>query len=179
MICGRLRGDMANTALPKDLVGHAIALAGALAKSQKVVSARARIGLFYQDGAATELFRKVSEYGQKLHEKRDAGMQLSEGEINEFDELRKAVVDNPLCKGFLEAREQLDAIVATINQYLYMAIEKGTAPTDEEVAAAMQTQYSACGCGGSCHGECSGECTGECHGECHQDGHECSCGKHA
>ncbi len=170
---------MANTVLTEDLVGRTIALAGALAQSQKVIAAKARIGLFYQNSAATDLFRKVSEYGEKLQEKRAAGMQLSEQEINQFDELRKNVVENPLCKDFLDAREQLDTILATIHQYLIMAIEKGTAPTDEEVAANMQQQYSACSCGGECHGDCNGECDGSCHGKHHEEGHTCSCGKHS
>ena len=165
---------MANTTLSPDLMKFTAALADAFAQSQAVVSARARIGLFYQDAAATELFRKVSEYGAQLQEKRAAGMPPGEEELTKFDQLRSDVVNNERCKGFLEAREQLDLMLATVNQYLCMAIDKGCAPTDEEVAETMTRQVSACSCGGHCKDE---ECDGQCNGSCGK-GHDCYCGKH-
>ncbi len=168
---------MANTSLSPELVKLSMELASAFAQSQKVVSAKARIGLFYQNPAATELFRKVSDYGETLRNKHMEGMPPTESEIAEFDKLRQDVVNNPLCKGFLEARQELDEMLAVVNQYMVMAIEKGTAPTDEEVAEAMTQQMSSCSCGGHCGGDC-GDCENEsC--EHHHDGeHECCCGHH-
>ena len=52
---------MANTSLTPELVALAKELAAGFAASQKVVAAKARIGLFYQNPEATDLFRKVSE----------------------------------------------------------------------------------------------------------------------
>lgn len=168
---------MANTSLSPELVKLSMELASAFAQSQKVVSAKARIGLFYQNPAATELFRKVSDYGETLRNKHMEGMPPTESEIAEFDKLRQDVVNNPLCKGFLEARQELDEMLAVVNQYMVMAIEKGSAPTDEEVAEAMTQQMSSCSCGGHCGGDC-GDCENEsC--EHHHDGeHECCCGHH-
>ncbi len=151
---------MATTILSPELVARTVALAEEFAKSQAVVSARARIGLFYQDAGATQLFRKVSEYGGQLHEKRAAGMPPGEKELAEFDRLRRELVDNPRCKGFLEAREQLDLMLSTVNQFLCLAIDKGRAPTEDEVAQAMSRQVSSCGCGDHCKGECDGDCEG-------------------
>ena len=167
---------MANTSLTPELSACAINLAAAFAQSQKIVSAKARIGLFYQNQEATDLFRKVSEYGEELRNKQMAGMQPSEGEIAKFDDMRKAVVANPLCTGFLEARQEIDEMLATVNQYLCMAIDNGCAPTDEEVAAVMSQQMSSCSCG--CHGDggCEGNCE-NCDGSCHEEGHECCHGK--
>lgn len=169
---------MANTSLTPELSALTINLASAFAKCQKVVSAKARIGLFYQNPEATELFRKVSEYGESLREKSMAGMQPSQEEITKFDELRRNVVENPLCAGFLEARQEIDELLATVNQYLCMAVEHGSAPTDEEVAAAMKqlmeagTEGHHCSCGGDC-GDCDKEC------DCDKDGngehHCCHC----
>ena len=146
-------------------------LAGAFAQCQKVVAAKARIGLFSQNPEATDLFRRVNEYGEELRNKHLAGMPPSEEEIAKFDQLREDVVNNELCKGFLEARQELDTLLSTVNQYLCLAIDKGCAPTDEEVAEFMTQQASAtCSCGGNCD-SCDGNC--DCHGE-----GECSCGKH-
>lgn len=178
---------MANTSLTPELVAHATNLASAFAQSQKVISAKARIGLFYQNPEATDLFRKVSEYGEELRNKHMAGMEPSESELAKFDELRAAVVANEVCKNFLEARQELDDMLGVVNQYLVMAIEKGCAPTDEEVAASLNQQMSACSCGGGCHGSCE-DCDNEhcdhkhegehecCCGGHHEEGHECKCG---
>lgn len=166
---------MANTSLSPELVKLSMELASAFAQSQKVVSAKARIGLFYQNPAATELFRKVSDYGEMLRNKHMEGMPPTESEIAEFDKLRQDVVNNPLCKGFLEARQELDEMLAVVNQYMVMAIEKGTAPTDEEVAEAMTQQMSSCSCGGHCGGDC-GDCENESCEHHHEDEHECCCG---
>lgn len=168
---------MANTSLSPELVKLSMELASAFAQSQKVVSAKARIGLFYQNPAATELFRKVSDYGETLRNKHMEGMPPTETEIAEFDKLRQDVVNNPLCKGFLEARQELDEMLAVVNQYMVMAIEKGTAPTDEEVAEAMTQQMSSCSCGGHCGGDC-GDCENESCEHHHDEEHECCCGNH-
>jgi len=166
---------MANTSLTPELIRLVTELAEAFAQSQKVVAAKARIGLFYQNAEATELFRKVSEYGEELRNKHMAGMPPTEEEISRFDALRQNVVDNPLCKGFLEARQTLDDMLGAVSQYLCLALDKGSAPTDEEVAASLTQQMSACSCGGGCHGD--GEC-GECDGHCGEEGHDCKCGGH-
>lgn len=164
---------MANTSLTPELARLAGELAGAFAESQPVIAAKARIGLFYQNAEATDLFRKVNEYGEKLRHKHMEGMPPSEEEISHFDSLRQAVVDNPLCSGFLEARQQLDEMLSTVNQYLCLAIDLGKAPSDEEVADAMQQQVS-CSCGGEGHGHCH-DCGDDCH--CGEGEHECHCGE--
>lgn len=163
---------MSNTSLTPELAKLAGELAGSFAACQKVVAAKARIGLFYQNSDATDLFRKVNEYGEKLRNKSMEGMPPSEEEIAKFDSLRQAVVDNPLCKGFLDARQELDDMLAAVSQYLVLAINKGSSPTDEEVADSLARQMSTCSCGGGCHGDCDNNC--DCHG--HENGHECCSG---
>ena len=122
----------------------------------------------------------------RLRNKHMEGMPPSEEELNKFDQLRSAVVENELCKGFLESRQLLDDMLSVVNQYLCLAIEKGAAPSDEEVADAMSQQMSACSCGGGCHGDCSDcsndscgkkscNCGPDCTCGC-QEGKECTCG---
>ena len=167
---------MANTSLTPELAKLAGELAAAFAGSQKVVAAKARIGLFYQNPEATDLFRKVSEYGETLRNKHMEGMPPSEEELSPFDQLRSAVVENELCKGFLESRQMLDDMLSVVNQYLCLAIEKGSAPSDEEVAESMNQQMSACSCGGGCHGDC-GDCDNEsCGKKCDCGDSKCNCG---
>ncbi len=161
-IRGRVRADMATPLLPPELAESTASLAAKFISHQRVVSAKARIGLFYQNPTATELFRKVSDFGEKLRTKSEAGIKPSEQEFSQFDELRRDVINNPLCKGFLEAREELDSMLRAVNQYLCLAIEKGEVPPAEEVEKALTQQVSACSCGGHCSDECDGNCDGSC-----------------
>ncbi len=162
--------------LPEDVLEATTKLCAVLAQSPVIIASKARIGLFFQDQKATELFRKVTAYGEELRSKHLAGMPPTEEEIAQFDQLRQNVVDNPLARDFLEARQTIDDMLVTINQFMSMAIDKGKAPTLEEVAAAAAAAASSnCSCGGHCHGDgechCDGECCGEgnCDGECKHD----------
>ncbi len=169
---------MNKTSLSPELVELAQQLSAAFAASQQVTSAKARIGLFYQNQEATDMFRKVQECGEGLREKQMSGMAPSEDEIAQFDELRQAVVANEFCTGFLESRQQIEELLGTVNQYLCLSIDLGRAPTDEEVANAMQQQMQAsnggcgCGCGSQGGGNCD-DC--DCDGEgCGEGGSCCS-----
>ena len=81
MIRAKVARVMANTSLTPELAKLVGELAAAFANSQKVVAAKARIGLFYQNPEATDLFRKVSEYGETLRNKHMEGMPPSEEEL--------------------------------------------------------------------------------------------------
>ncbi len=164
---------MANTSLSPELIESVQKLSESFAQSQQVIAAKARIGLFYQSPEATDLFRKVNEFGEELRNKQMAGMTPSEEEISQFDEMRQNVIANPLCVGFLESRQQLDELLSTVNQYLCLAIDMGRSPSDEEVAKAMdqQNSMSSSCCGGSCG--CSDEERESC--GCSDEKEGCGC----
>ena len=107
------------------------ALCNLLAKEDKVVASKAKIGLFFQNPEATKLFEEVNAYGEELRNKHLAGMPPTEEEISKFDALRENVIKNDAARGFLEARQR-----------------------------AMSAQ-SSCSCGGQCDKEncdCDGKC---------------------
>lgn len=156
-----------NTPLNSEVQELTTKLCNALASDQKIISAKARIGLFFQNADATKLFQEVNTYGEELRNKHLAGMPPTEEEIAKFDELRKAVVENDLARGFLEARQQIDEILGTINQFLGMSIDLGRAPSPEEVEEARKQAMSAsCSCGGDCEGDCGDDCDCKKGGEC-------------
>ena len=67
------------------------ALCNLLAKEDKVVASKAKIGLFFQNPEATKLFEEVNAYGEELRNKHLAGMPPTEEEISKFDALRENV----------------------------------------------------------------------------------------
>lgn len=161
---------MNNDSLEKELLSSTTALCEALAQAPQIIAAKARIGLFFQNPEATKLFEEVNSYGEELRNKHLAGMPPTEEEINKFDKLREAVINNETAKGFLEARQSIDGILNTISQYLGMSIDLGRAPTPEEVEQARQQSASAsCSCGGNCDCE-DGGC-----GDCDCDKESCGC----
>ena len=132
------------------------ALCNLLAKEDKVVASKAKIGLFFQNPEATKLFEEVNAYGEELRNKHLAGMPPTEEEISKFDALRENVIKNDAARGFLEARQTIDELLNTINHYLGMSIDLGRAPTPEEIEEARQRAMSAqssCSCGGQCDKE--------------------------
>ena len=132
------------------------ALCNLLAKEDKVVASKAKIGLFVQNPEATKLFEEVNAYGEELRNKHLAGMPPTEEEISKFDALRENVIKNDAARGFLEARQTIDELLNTINHYLGMSIDLGRAPTPEEIEEARQRAMSAqssCSCGGQCDKE--------------------------
>ena len=104
------------------------ALCNLLAKEDKVVASKAKIGLFFQNPEATKLFEEVNAYGEELRNKHLAGMPPTEEEISKFDALRENVIKNDAARGFLEARQTIDELLNTINHYLGMSIDLGRAP---------------------------------------------------
>lgn len=156
-----------NTSLNPELVELTTKLCDALAQDQKIISSKARIGLFFQNADATKLFQDVNNYGEELRNKHLSGMAPTEEEIAKFDELRQAVVENDLARGFLEARQQIDEVLGTINQFLGMSIDLGRAPSLDEVEEARKQSMSAsCSCGGECEGDCGDDCNCDKGGDC-------------
>lgn len=164
---------MENSTFSTELRTATESLCNLLAKENAVISSKAKIGLFFQNPDATKLFEEVNAYGEELRNKHMAGMQPTEEEIAKFDQLRENVIKNDVARGFLEARQTIDEILNTINQYLGMSIDLGRAPTPEEIETARQQAMSAsCSCGGHCDKDCDGNC--DCNGECDCD-HDGGC----
>lgn len=160
---------MSNTPLSPELTELTTKLADALTQDPTVIASKARIGLFFQNQEATDIFRSVQQAGEKIREMQMGGMQPSDEDIENFDKLRQAVLDNELCKSFLESRQNIDAILASVNQYMHLSIDLGRAPTPEEVAKLNQQQMSGgCGCG------CSEANCEDCKGDC-DCGDDCKC----
>lgn len=178
---------MTTSLLNPELTEMTTQLCNALAVSKEIIAAKAQMDLFFHNPEATKLFQEVNTYGEELRDKHLAGMPPSEEEIARFDKLRQAVIDNEFSRGFLEARQQIDEILATINTFLGMTIDLGRAPSPEEVEENRKQAEEGCSCGGHCgegkeeghccHGHGDGDDDHCCHGRGHGDGDHC-CHKH-
>ena len=142
-------------------------LCAAIIADPQVVQYKEEIDSFLANAEARALFDCVNKMGQELTAKHQAGMEPTEEEIAQFDQLRQNVITNPVCHQFLQARQQIDGIFSELNRYFGLTLELNRVPSHEELEAAMTPPSGGC-CGGSCgEGDCEdGQCEDGC---CHKD----------
>lgn len=103
---------------------------------------RRKIETFLADEGAKELYRNLAEKGEHLNHKQQQGVQLSPGEIKEYEKERDALFANPIAAGFVQAQQDMHKVQETVGQYVSKTLELGRVPTDEEMDGG--------GCGHGC-----------------------------
>jgi len=137
-----------------------------------------KVEVFLEDESARLQFQSVQERGQELHQKQHAGMELTEGEIRDWEAAREELTNNMVVRSFLQARQELESVQKMIGSYIGMTMELGRVPEPEDFAE----KEGGCCCGGGGEGCCEDE--GEKEGCCCSDGghdhghggHGCGCG---
>ena len=109
-------------------------------------SVRRNIDTFLADANARSQYEAVVNKGQALQEKQSKGGQLDSAEIADFEKHRDALMNNPVARGFLDAREELHEIQHSIQKYVSKTLELGRVPAAEDL------EDHSCGDGGcGCH----------------------------
>lgn len=106
---------------------------------------RRQIEAFLGDENAKTQYQTVMEKGELLQHKQNMGAPLSNDEIMEFEKQRDALVNNPVARGFLDARQQMQKVQESVGQYVAMTFELGRTPTEEDLNG------GGCGSGCGCH----------------------------
>ncbi|MEM0898275.1 MAG: YlbF family regulator, partial [Verrucomicrobiota bacterium] len=76
------------------------------------------IDSFMGNEEAKDLFSEMQENFEELNTKQQAGLQLTAGEVEEYNKKRDAMLANPVAKEFLEARESMEGVQATVNTWV-------------------------------------------------------------
>ena len=106
---------------------------------------RRQVEAFLSDETAKTQYQTVMEKGELLQHKQNMGAPLSNDEITEFEKERDALVNNPVARGFLDARQQMQKVQESVGQFVAMTFELGRAPTEEDLNG------GSCGSGCGCH----------------------------
>lgn len=109
----------------------------------------AKVETFLNNDEARLAYQSVHESGQSLNQKQQAGLELADSEIAQFESARESLMANPIASEFLGAQKDLESLQTTVGRLVGMTLELGRVPTSEDIA---QTQG-----GGCCGGESSGE----------------------
>ena len=120
-------------------------LCHAIVTQPEMMSIRQRIDTFLADAGARGQYETVTSKGQALHEKQHRGQPLDSAEISDFEKHRDALLQNPVAKGFLDAREELHEIQHSIQKYVSKTLELGRVPSAEDL------EDHSCGDGCGCH----------------------------
>lgn len=111
----------------------------------EVRAAREKIDRFLQNEQARGAYVALQEKGDLLREKQSQGEKLTPAEITGFEVLREELLQNKVAQDFMEAKQAVHRIQATVNDYLSKTFELGRIPESEDFNS------DECGAGCGCH----------------------------
>jgi cell fate (sporulation/competence/biofilm development) regulator YlbF (YheA/YmcA/DUF963 family) len=110
-----------------------------------VRSIRQRIDAFMEDNQSRAQYDGLVDKGQALQQKQQMSQTLTREEIDDFEQHRDALLNNPVARAYLDAQEELHRVQKSVHQYVRKTLELGRLPTEEELG-------DSCGQGGcDCH----------------------------
>ena len=72
------------------------------------------------------------------------GLELSDGEVKDFEAAREALLGNEIAREFLDAQQSLQSVQMAIGKYVGMTLELGRVPGPED----FQDEGGCCSPGG-------------------------------
>ena len=108
----------------------------------EIQTLRKKIDTFLADDAVRGQYDVLVAKGDLLQQKRHAGLQLEEAEINDFEKLREAFLKNEVARGFLDAQDEMQRVQQSVMQYVGKSFELGRVPE------ASDLESGCCGGGG-------------------------------
>jgi cell fate (sporulation/competence/biofilm development) regulator YlbF (YheA/YmcA/DUF963 family) len=120
-------------------------LCEAIIAQPEMISIRKRIDTFLSDAGARSQYEMVASKGQALHDKQHGGQPLESTEVSDFEKHRDSLLQNPVARGFMDAREELHEIQHSIQKYVSKTLELGRVPSDADL------EEGSCGEGCGCH----------------------------
>ncbi len=125
-------------------------LCAAIVEDPQFLVLQGKIELFLENDEARLHYQNVSQRGEELHQKQNAGIELSQTEIESFQQAKKSLFENSIASDFIEAQQSLQSLQSMISKYIGMTMELGRVPTEEDFASASG--------GGCCGGSGGGGC---------------------
>lgn len=125
------------------VIRKTLELCEAILEQPEYRSIQERVLAFEEDEQAQGLYEALIEKEQELSRERNSGAPVGETELAELDCRWKELVENPVAKAFLDARDEAQEIQARVHRYISGTFELGCVPKPEDMEG--------CGQGCSCH----------------------------
>jgi len=97
---------------------------------------------FLVNDQALEQYNRLVDRQRMLHQKQHQGLRLTQQEIDDFEEERFQLYENPITRDFMYAQQELSKIQKTLTKYVTKTIELGRLPEESDL------DEGGCGCGG-------------------------------
>lgn len=92
------------------------------------------IDRFMEDDDAKQLFSEMQTKGESLQMKQQSGVELTAGEVEEYNKIRDKMLENETANAFVKAQESIQSVHQTLGNWVSLVFENGRMPTDEEFA---------------------------------------------
>ena len=90
------------------------------------------IDKFMEDDESKELFSEMQTKGESLQMKQQSGLELTAGEVEEYNKIRDKMLENETANAFVKAQESIQSIHQTLGGWVSLVFENGRMPTEEE-----------------------------------------------
>jgi len=104
-----------------------------------------KIDAFINDEKLKYEYSTLNDRGALLQQKQQAGMEIAEEEIAEFEKLREEFMANPVAIQFIEAQNEVQQVQDRIHQVIAKAFEIGKVPQSEDFDLCSDG-FGNCGC---------------------------------
>lgn len=128
-------------------------LCATIAEDDHFLRLQEQVECFMEDEAAKAMYQGVHQRGSELQQKQQAGVELGEVEIQEFEAARQQLLGHPVAKGFLDAQGELETLQRAIGKYVGLTLELGRVPSADDFAAAEGGCCGGGGGGGCCQND--------------------------
>ena len=130
------------------VIGKTKELCAAIADDPEYRSMMEKVERFMEDDAAKLQFQSVQERSQELGQKQQSGLELSVGEVEDFETAREALMSNSVAREFMDAQQSLQSVQSAIGKYVGITLELGRVPAEEDLAdQGGCCNEGGCGCG--------------------------------
>ena len=116
-----------------------------IARDSEYQTLLTKVETFLGNDEARTSYQAVQQQGQELNQKQQAGLQLAESEITDFESARTRLLENQVASDFLQAQQSLDTLQTSVSRLIGMTLELGRVPTAEDL---VQASSGCCGGGG-------------------------------
>ncbi|MBI24532.1 MAG: hypothetical protein CMN05_13240 [Roseibacillus sp.] len=108
-------------------------LCAVIAEDPEYKSLLEKVKSFLEDDAAKLQFQNVQERHHELGQKQESGLELSDGEMEDFEAARMALLQNSVARDFMDAQECLQSVQMAIGKYVGKTLELGRVPVEEDL----------------------------------------------
>lgn len=115
------------------IIQKTLDLCQAITEQPDFAAVKEKWDAFMHDEGLKFRYQQVNDLGNLLQMKQSHGLELKPEEIDQFENMRQELLNNPIAQGFLDAQQELAQLHQTVSRFLDKTFELGRRPEFEDV----------------------------------------------